>query len=105
MPRIKDLSKWIYRRIRKPGDYAVFKIISKDWYKSKLWWYAIVSVVYLTRCGVVLVMYTQKPVEWPFDYAGQALVKEFASLAGAINFIEGWFKMDRYVYYYVKKVR
>jgi len=100
MPRIKDLRRWLSRRIRKPGDFTYFKIISKNWYKSKLWWYAIVSIVYSTRDSIVLVMYTQKPVEWTFEYDCEVLVKEFASVSDAVNFVETWFKRDKYVYYY-----
>jgi len=113
MPRINDLSRWLFRRIKKPGDYAYFKIIHRSFYKSNAQSYlryAIVAVVHLTQCDgdkkVILILYSADPIrEFPFESDSHVVVKEFMSLVGAINFIEGWFRRDTYVYYYPKTKR
>jgi len=110
MPRIRDLSRWLFRRIKKPGGYAYFKIIHRSLYKSNAQSYlkyAIVAAVHLTQCDgknrVILILYSADPIrEFPFESNSHVVVKEFTGIVGAINFIEGWFRRDTYVYYYPK---
>jgi len=105
MPRIGNLIRWLYTRIRRNGS-ALFKIIHRDFYSGRGWSNAITAIVHLTRCNgrnVVILVLHGRNSEFPFELNGDVMVKEFASLAGVVNFIEGWFKQDTYVYYYPKK--
>jgi len=105
MPRIGNLIRWLYMRVRRDGS-ALFKIIHRNFYSDRGWSNAITAIVHLTKCNdknvVILVLHGHKS-EFPFELKGDVMVKEFASLAGVVNFIEGWFRKDAYVYYYPKK--
>lgn len=98
MARIKDLTRWVFKRIKKIGDGVEFKVILEALYIKRLWSRAttIRIVVYnrgqSKRVGVVIRQNKPDLIEF----------KEFLSLNGAINYIESKFPQSSYVYYYRK---
>jgi len=98
MPRIKSLEKWIFRKIKKIGDFAEFKIIDSDSYRNRKWRYA--KTVHISvyrrgeakRVGVLILDLLSDTVEF----------KEFLTLVGAINYITSWYPPNIYTYYYTK---
>jgi len=99
MPRIKDLSKWILRRINRVGDAVEFKVIMDVFYINRKWYLAntIRIVMYENwrgrRVGVVIKHSKPDLIEF----------KEFLTIIGAINYIQSRYPQNIYIYYYTKK--
>jgi len=99
MPRIKDLIKWIFRRIKKIDDIAEFKVIEKNYYDKRMWFMADTIRIGIYERGndrrVGVAIKHSKPDLLEF--------REFLSLVGAINYIQTRYPQDIYIYYYTKK--
>jgi len=103
MPRIRDLHRWLGRRIRRPGDVAVFKILGRSLYRSRSWGFAITAAVYRTTRGGFVLILSGKRYGFPFDFCGDAFAAEFESLDQLADFVEKRFKPGKYVYYHPKR--
>jgi len=99
MPRINDLRRWLFRRIKSFGDVVEFKVIGKDYYDRRMWYMSdtIRISVYERDCG--------KRVGVAIKYGNPDLLefKEFLTFVGAINYIQSKYPHDMYVYYYTKQ--
>jgi len=98
MPRINDLSRWIFRRIKRIGDSAEFKIIMDAFRIKRMWYMAdTVRISVYSRGGskrVGVIIKHRKPDLIEF--------REFLSVVGAINYIESKYPRNSYIYYYTK---
>jgi len=102
MPRIKNLERWIFRRIKRIGDFAEFRIIDSDFYRKRQWRHAKAVHISVYSCrkakhacklvGVLIMDLLSDTVEF----------KEFLSLNGAVNYILSWYPPHIYTYYYTK---
>jgi len=99
MPQIKDIYKWLSRRLGKNGDCVVFKVNDKRHYPRK-WSYAekIKVCVNLRR--------DEFTVTWGNIWNIYLHVfKIFNSLDEAVQFIQSQFPPNEYIYYYSKRYK
>jgi len=101
MPRIRDLSRWLFRRIKRIGDSAEFRVIMNAFRIMRMWSMAdTVRISVYSRGGAMrvgVIIKHGKPDLIEF--------REFLSVVGAINYIESKYPRDSYIYYYTKPKR
>jgi len=98
MPKIKNLSRWVFRRIKNVGDAVAFKTILDALYIKRIWKYAndVFIVTYMESDGKRVLVLIRSGLTGKVEY------KVFLSLLGAIYYIESRFPRDAYIYYYSK---